>query len=65
MGVPTLAAGEVENARTDRKGQQVDQASDFPPIPLEREGGSQLFDVVRVKVPLPPLASAQKKTGSR
>jgi hypothetical protein len=58
VGVPTLATGDVENARANRKPHDVDQPRDFAPILLEREEGFVLEEILFVEVRCPPRRRA-------
>jgi hypothetical protein len=66
MGMPTLAARHVENARAGRHSEDVDHSRDFLSISLELEDRLVLEKVVGIEVRLPPFAFfLQKNTGSR
>ena len=62
----TLAAGDVEDARTDRELEDLDQPPGVATILLRREERLVLEQIVGVEVRRPPLAPCgQKNTGSR
>jgi hypothetical protein len=66
MRVSPLAAGDIEQLRSDRKAEQLDQARCLAPIRFGRKEWAVLEEIVVVERRLPPLAFLfQKKTGSR
>jgi hypothetical protein len=62
--VPPLAAGAIQDARSDRELEDVDQAGDFTPVARQVEQRLVLEEIRLVEVRSPPLLG-QKKTGSR
>jgi hypothetical protein len=66
MGVPSLTARHIENTRTDRQRQELDETRCFLPVALGCEERAVLQQIVVVERGLPPLARpGQKNTGSR
>ena len=66
MRMSSLSAWHIENSRSGRQAEDVDQARDFLSVALEFEDRLVFEEVVGVEVRLPPFAfPAQKKTGSR
>jgi hypothetical protein len=64
--VPALPARYIENARANRKREQLDETRYFLAVALGREEKTVLTEIVGVEGRLPPLARfRQKKTGSR
>ncbi|MEO5580452.1 MAG: hypothetical protein ABIR58_07315, partial [Gemmatimonadaceae bacterium] len=64
--VPPLAAGHIEDPRSDRKAKHVDDSARLRPVALRTENGLVLKKVLRIEVRLPPLSvTLQKNTGSR
>jgi len=53
--VATLAARNIEYARTSREPENLDQSRDFVSIALEREEGFVFEKVLAVEIALPPL----------
>jgi len=61
-----LPARHIEDPRSDRQLEQLQQPRDIPPILLRREQRLVLQEIVGVEVRRPPFrGSAQKNTGSR
>jgi hypothetical protein len=69
VGVASLAARHVEQARTGGQREDLDQPRDLATVAREVEDRFVLEEVMGVEVRLPPFARlsrrAQKKTGSR
>src|SRR5258708_13090525 len=69
MRMSPLPAWAVENARSRRKRQDVDESRDFTTVALLREDGLVLEEIMGVEVRLPPLtlrlSRRQKNTASR
>jgi hypothetical protein len=64
--VPALSAGYIEDARANRKSEQLDETRYFLTVTLGRKEEAVLTEIVGVECRLPPLARfGQKKTGSR
>ena len=61
-----LTAGHVEDARSDGKPKEIDEARHLVTIALQCKDGTVFQEIVGVERGLPPLAClAQKNTGSR